>query len=56
MLPDNWLDARRANCAGVSTGAFDASEAHLDALAARDNERYTPLTADVAARFGGRPA
>ena len=48
--------AARELCGRLYWRVFDASEAHLDALAARDNERYTPLTADVAARFGGRPA
>ena len=52
--PTTGQDARRAVL--CYWRVFDASEAHLDALAARDNERYTPLTADVAARFGGRPA
>ena len=57
MLPDNWPGrAARELCGRLYWRVFDASEAHLDALAARDNERYTPLTADVAARFGGRPA
>ena len=56
MLPDNWPGrAARELCGRLYWRVFDASEAHLDALAARDNERYTPLTADVA-RFGGRPA
>jgi len=35
---------------------FDASEAHLDALAGQDNERYTSLSEEVNSRFGGRPA
>ena len=54
MLPDNWPGrAARELCGRLYWRVFDASEAHLDALAARDNERYTPLTADGALR---RPA
>lgn len=56
MLPDNWPGhAAREICGRIYWQVFDASEAHLNTLAGRDNERYTPLAADIAARFGGRP-
>ncbi|MFY1932268.1 phenylacetic acid degradation operon negative regulatory protein PaaX [Achromobacter xylosoxidans] len=56
MLPDNWPGhAARDLCGRIYWQVFDASEAHLNTLAGRDNERYTPLAADIAARFGGRP-
>lgn len=57
MLPDNWPGhAARALCGRIYWKVFDASETHLNARAGQDNERYTPLTADVESRFGGRPA
>ncbi|WP_241067948.1 phenylacetic acid degradation operon negative regulatory protein PaaX [Achromobacter insuavis] len=57
MLQDNWPGhAARELCGRIYWQVFDASEAHLNTLAGRDNERYTPLAADIAARFGGRPA
>jgi len=57
MLPDDWPGhAAREICGRIYWQVFDASEAHLDALAGRDNERYAPLAADIASRFGGKPA
>ncbi len=57
MLPEDWPGhAAREICGRIYWQVFDASEAHLDALASRDNERYAPLAADIAARFGGKPA
>ena len=57
MLPDNWPGhAARALCGRIYWKVFDASETHLNARAGQDNERYTPLTAEVESRFGGRPA
>lgn len=56
MLPDDWPGhTARALCGRIYWRVFDASEAHLDALAGRDNNRYTPLSAEGASRFGGRP-
>ncbi|CAB3658976.1 Transcriptional repressor PaaX [Achromobacter deleyi] len=56
MLPDNWPGhAARELCGRIYWRVFDASEAHLDALAGKDNDRYTPLTAEGESRFGGRP-
>ena len=46
----------REICGRIYWRVFDASEAHLNALAGRDNERYAPLAADIASRFGGKPA
>ena len=56
MLPDDWPGhGAREICGRIYWRVFDASEAHLDALAGRDNERYAPLAADIATRFGGKP-
>ncbi|CAP42262.1 phenylacetic acid degradation operon negative regulatory protein PaaX [Bordetella petrii] len=57
MLPERWPGhAARALCGQIYWKLFDASEQHLDAVAGRDNERYTPLSPAVYTRFGGRPA
>lgn len=57
MLPDEWPGhAARALCARLYWKLFDASEAHLDAIAGRENARYRPLDAEALTRFGGRPA
>lgn len=56
MLPGDWPGhAARQLCGRLYWKLFDASEVHLDAVAHRDNERYTPLDVSVYARFGGRP-
>ncbi|GAB1578397.1 phenylacetic acid degradation operon negative regulatory protein PaaX [Bordetella petrii] len=56
MLPERWPGhAARALCGQIYWKLFDASEQHLDAVAGRDNDRYTALSPEVYARFGGRP-
>lgn len=56
MLPEQWPGhAARQLCGRLYWKLFDASERHLDAVAGRDNERYTPLAPSVYSRFGGRP-
>src|SRR5690606_1130786 len=42
MLPERWPGhAARALCGQIYWKLFDASEQHLDAVAGRDNDRYT---------------
>src|SRR5690606_16798511 len=56
MLPERRPGhAARALCGQIYWKLFDASEQHLDAVAGRDNDRYTALSPEVYARFGGRP-
>ncbi|SAI13804.1 phenylacetic acid degradation operon negative regulatory protein [Bordetella ansorpii] len=56
MLPDNWPGhPARELCGRLYWKLFDASEAHLDALAGRENEGYRALRPEALARFGGRP-
>src|SRR5690606_15205439 len=56
MLPERWPGhAARALCGQIYWKLFDASEQHLDAVAGRDNDRYTALSPEVYARFDGRP-
>jgi len=56
MLPAQWPGhAARELCGQIYWKLFDASEQHLDAIAGKDNERYTPLSDEVYTRFGGRP-
>jgi len=55
MLPEQWPGhAARELCGRIYWKLFDASEQYLDAVAGKDNERYTPLSDEVYARFGGR--
>lgn len=57
LLPDNWPGhAARDLCGRLYWKLFDASEAHLDALAGRENEGYRALVSEALERFGGRPA
>ena len=57
MLPERWPGhAARTLCGQIYWKLFDASEQHLDAIAGRENARYTPLSAEVYTRFKGRPA
>lgn len=57
MLAPDWPGhAARALCRRLYWALFDASETHLDALAGRDNARYTALAPETGARFSGRPA
>ena len=56
MLPERWPGhPARALCGQIYWKLFDASEQHLNAVAGRDNERYTPLSPAAYTRFGGRP-
>ncbi len=56
MLPDDWPGhAARQLCGRIYWKIFDASEIHLDAVASKDNDRYTPLAQEALTRFGGRP-
>ncbi|KOF53094.1 MULTISPECIES: phenylacetic acid degradation operon negative regulatory protein PaaX [unclassified Achromobacter] len=56
MLPENWPGhPARQLCGRLYWKLFDASEAHLQAMAGQDNERYAPLAPEAALRFGGRP-
>jgi len=56
LLPPDWPGhAARALCGKLYWTLFDASEAHLYAVAGQGQERYTDLAPDVWARFGGRP-
>ena len=56
MLPEQWPgQAARALCGRIYWNLFDASEQHLDAVAGKDNARYTALSDTVYARFGGKP-
>jgi len=55
MLPENWPGhAARALCGRLYWKLFDASEAHLHAVAGQGQERYSALTPEVFKRFGGR--
>ncbi|MFJ1301484.1 phenylacetic acid degradation operon negative regulatory protein PaaX [Pseudomonadota bacterium AL_CKDN230030165-1A_HGKHYDSX7] len=56
MLPAQWpgIPAREM-CRRLYWRLFDASESHLDAVAGRENTGYRPLSAEIMARFGGRP-
>lgn len=55
MLPAQWPGhAARALCGQIYWKLFDASEQHLNAVAGKDNDRYTALSDEVYARFGGR--
>jgi len=57
MLPEDWPGhAARALCARLYWNLFDASEAHLYAIAGQGQEGYTALAPEVLLRFGGRPA
>ncbi len=56
MLPADWPGhAARQLCGRLYWRLFDASEAHLDAVAGRENAHYRPLGREVQGRFGGRP-
>jgi phenylacetic acid degradation operon negative regulatory protein len=57
MLPPGWPGhAARQLCRRLYWLLFEASEAHLQAMAGHDNALYRPLAANAADRFGGRPA
>lgn len=56
MLPDNWPGhPARDLCARLYWKLFDASEAHVAALAGRENTGYRELDPAALDRFGGRP-
>jgi len=56
MLPGDWPGhAARALCGRLYWKLFDASEAHLYAVAGRHQERYSSLAPEALSRFGGRP-
>jgi len=57
MLPQDWPGhAARALCGRLYWKLFDASEAHLYAVAGQGQARYTALAPDALTRFGGRPS
>jgi phenylacetic acid degradation operon negative regulatory protein len=54
MLAADWPGhAARTLCRRLYWALFDASEAHLEAIAGHAAEHYRPLAADALRRFGG---